>query len=81
MPSDRCAYSEIVNMPGWVWFSLALMLALTVVMFLGLREAVLDEAPSLIWLWDVIWLPSIAVLVVLPLLLARLDIRVDEDRI
>ena len=80
MPDDS-PYKEIIPAPTWVWLTLALTLGLSLFLYIGLRETVHDEAPGVIWVWDLIWIPSIAIIVVVTLLLARLTIHVDETRV
>ena len=65
----------------WVWLTLALTLGLSLFLYVGLRDAVQNEAPSHIWVWDLIWVPSILAIVVVILLLARLEILVDDVRV
>ena len=81
MPDDPSRYKEVVPAPVWVWLTLALTLGLSLFLYLGLREAVQDDAPTVIWVWDLIWIPSIVVIVAVILLLARLEIRVDDVRV
>lgn len=81
MPTHRRIYHEVVPAPAWVWLLLALTLVLSVLLYVGLREAIRDEAPAAIWLWDLIWVPSIMAMVVVPLLLARLEIHVGNGRL
>ena len=81
MSGDPSRYKEVVPAPVWVWLTLTLTLGLSLFLYLGLREAVHDEAPTVIWVWDLIWVPSIAVIVAVILLLARLEIRVDDAQV
>lgn len=79
MESEFSPYREVIDLPGWLWLSFALVAALLSLMYFGLHEVVRDEDASLIWLWNATWLPAIAACAVLPLLLARLEIHVDRD--
>lgn len=81
MTVERSPYKEVVPAPAWVWLTLATTLGLSVFLYVALREAVQNEAPSHIWIWDSIWIPSIAVIILVVLVLARLEISIDDTRL
>ena len=78
MPPDHSTYKEIVPAPTWVWLTVALTLMLSLGIFFGLRSTFHHQVPAYLWLWDLIWVVSIAGIVVVPVILGRLEILAGD---
>lgn len=72
-------YREVVSPPLWASTLVLGSIVLSVGAYVGFRGPVACESPGELWLWDLAWLPSIAILAALPLFLGRLVIELEAD--
>jgi hypothetical protein len=72
-------HREIVPLAPWLRLLLVLMFGACVWGFVGLRPAVHEQIPDAVWIWDLVWAPSLAIAPAIVLLLGRLVIDVEHD--
>jgi hypothetical protein len=72
-------YREVVYPPVWASALVVAGIVLSVGVYVGFRDAVACETPEELWIWDVTWLASLAVLLGLAVLFGRLVIELGSD--
>jgi hypothetical protein len=79
--SEHSPYREVVYHPTW----LAVLFVLTFVMiwgfFFALRVELAESAPSLAWAWDAIWIPLLLTGILVPALLGRFVVLVEQGAV
>lgn len=70
-------YREVVAPPLWASALVLGGIVLSIGVYLGFREPVACETPDELWIWDLTWLSSIAILVFLTLCFGRLVIELE----
>jgi hypothetical protein len=75
MPPD---YRQRIHAPAWLVALLVSTLVGSAIIWIALREAFQSEAPGVAWIWDLIWIPTIALMPAILLFFGRLEIRVGR---
>ncbi len=72
-------YREVAYHLIWILVPLALFFVLCTALYFGLRVVIAEEAPNLMWAWDAIWIPSLLIILLVPLFLGRFVVVVEKD--
>ena len=76
--SAPLSYRETIYQPIWIAVPLVLFAALCAGLYFGLRGDVSQGAQTLLWAWDVIWVPSLVCILLVPIFLGRFVVVVER---